>query len=269
MNTRRGVALVGLILSFCVGVPASAQDVFHSTQSPNLQTTSGLRAGSWLFEISHRFLPAIADGGDALWGLDGPVYNRLGFAYMPVEGVLLGVQRTNLEDNLELNAKVRLVKTEVGTVPVEVAAMTGMAWNTDAFVVEGAEDNESQFYAQAIINARVAERVALGVVPTWIRNPRIRDVDAFNAMAVGVQGQVYLSGSTSVLGEWIFSEDIQDRGHDSGTFGVEFQTRGHFFKLLVTNQVLMNPTQYLGGSASPFEAGELRFGFNVQRILPF
>jgi hypothetical protein len=269
MSTRRGFALMGLVLSFCIVVPAAAQDVFHSTQSPNLQTTSGLRAGNWLFEISHRFLPAISDGGDALWGLDGPVYNRLGLAFMPVEGVLFGVQRTNLEDNLELNAKARLLTTEIGTIPVEVAAMTGVAWNTDAFVVEGAEDNESQFYAQAIVNARVAERVAVGIVPTWIRNPRIRDVDAFNATAVGLQGQVYLTSGMSVLGEWIFSEDIQDRGHDSGTFGVEFQTRGHFFKLLVTNQVLMNPTQYLGGSASPFEAGELRFGFNVQRILPF
>ncbi|MBO21197.1 MAG: hypothetical protein CMM26_02275 [Rhodospirillaceae bacterium] len=40
------------------------------------------------------------------------------------------------------------------------------------------------------------------------------------------------------------------------------------FKLLVT-QTLMNPTQYLGGVASPFEVDERRFGFNVQWVLPF
>lgn len=147
--------------------------------------------------------------------------------------------------------------------------MMGIAWNSDAFAVEGVRDNESQFYLQAIVNARVLERVAVGVVPTWIRNPRIRDVDVLNAIAVGLQGQVVLSSSVSALGEWVISEDIQDRGHDTGTFGVEFRTRGHFFKLLVTNQVLMNPTQYLAGSFSGFQLDELRFGFNVQRVLSF
>ena len=259
-------AFVALIL---LPYTAAAQEIFHSTQAPNLPTTSGLRAGNWLFEISHRFVPAISEGGDALWGIDGPVFNRLGLAYMPTPGVMLGLQRTNLEDNLELNAKARLLQSEVGSVPIEISAMTGVAWNMDALVVDGAEDNESQFYAQAIIDAQVTDQVAIGVVPTWIRNPRIRDFDAFHAIAVGVHGQLRVSRAVSVLGEWIFSEEIQDRGNDSGTFGVEFETRGHFFKLLVTNQTLMNPTQYLAGSASPFEADELRFGFNVQRVLPF
>ena len=262
-------AFTGLLLILAVAAPASAQEIFHSTQSPNLQTTSGLRGGNWLFEISHRFVPAISEGGDALWGVDGPVFNRLGLSYTPAPGVLFGLQRTNLEDNLELNAKARLLKTEVGTVPVEVAAMTGVAWNMDPVLLDGAEDNEAQFYAQAIVDALITDRVAVGVVPTWIRNPRIRDFDSFNALAVGVRGQVYLTSAMSVMGEWIFSEEIQDREHDSGTFGVEFETRGHFFKLLVTNQTLMNPTQYLGGSPNPFEADELRFGFNVQRVLPF
>ena len=269
MSKHSALAVVSLVLTLVVTDPSAAQDIFHSTQSPNLQTTSGLRAGSWLFEISHRFAPAISEGKDALWGLDGPVYNRLGLTYMPTPGVLFGIQRSNLEDNLELNAKARLLELQLGAVPVELAAVTGVAWNTDPVLLDGATDNESQFYAQVIIDALVTERIAVGVIPTWLRNPRIRDVDTSNALAVGVHGQVYLTRAVSVLGEWIFSEDIQDRGHDSGTFGVEFQTRGHFFKLLVTNQVLMNPTQYLGGSASPFEAGELRFGFNVQRILPF
>lgn len=264
----RAVATAGLLLSALTPTVA-AQDIFHSTQSPNLQTTSGLKAGSWMFEISHRFVPSISTGSDALWGFDGPVFNRFGLGYMPIDGVVLGLQRTNFEDNFELNAKARLLRLNAATVPVEVAVMTGLAWNMEPVVTLGAEDNESQFYAQAIIDAMVTERVALGVVPTWIRNPRIQDFDAFNAVAVGVHGQVYLTDAMSFVGEWIFSEDIEDRGHDSGTFGLEFETRGHFFKLLVTNQPLMNPTQYLAGSANPFEADELRFGFNIQRILPF
>ena len=52
--------------------------VFHSTQTANLPTAESLEAGEWLVEISHRFLPPVSDGSDSFWGLDGPIYNRLG-----------------------------------------------------------------------------------------------------------------------------------------------------------------------------------------------
>lgn len=57
--------------------------------------------------------------------------------------------------------------------------------------------------------------------------------------------------------------------YDGVSFGVGIDTRGHAFKILVTNQVRMNPTQYLVGT--PFEYGtdDWRLGFNVTRLLSF
>lgn len=258
-----------LIIAAGSAAPASAQQIFHSTQSANLQTTDVLRGGNWLFEISHRFLPPISDGADALWGFDGPVLNRFGLSYSPVDGVLLGVQRSNFDDNLELNAKALVLESGALGIPVEVGVMGGAAWNTDPALVEGTEDGEAQYYVQLIVDALVAERFAVGVVPTYLRNPRIEDFETLDAIALGLHGQFYVTEAMSVVAEWIFSEEIAGRENDSGTFGMEFETRGHFFKLLVTNQPRMNPTQYLGGSSSPFEADELRLGFNITRLLPF
>ena len=67
----------------------------------------------------------------------------------------------------------------------------------------------------------------------------------------------------------IITEERVGQEHDSGTFGVEFQTRGHFFKIVATNQQLLNPTQILGGSRASFALDELRLGFNITRLLPF
>ena len=89
------------------------------------------------------------------------------------------------------------------------------------------------------------------------------------AVAIGVNGQWYFTDSISLLGEWIFSEQIQDAENDSGTFGMGIETRGHSFKLVVTNQTRLQPTQILGGSASPFDLDQLRLGFNITRLLPF
>lgn len=262
------LALVGAIFAAPAGV--DGQRLFHSTQSANLQTTETLRQGNWLFEISHRFSPPISNGSQSLWGLDGPVNNRLGLAWAPVDGALVGFQRTNLEDNFELYGKGRFLEGDLGSVPFAVAVMAGAAWNTEVAELQGAEDGEFQAYAQLIANLLLADgKLAVGVVPSWLHNPRLRDFEANNSLAVGLAAQWYLTRSMSLLGEWIVSETVTDSENDSGTFGMEFETRGHFFKIVVTNQDRMHPTQYLRGSRNPFDADNLRLGFNITRILPF
>jgi len=261
------VITAGLLAPIGLG----AQTVFRSTQSANLPTAAMLNAGNWLFEISHRFDSPISDGVDALWGLDGPVRNRLGLAYQAHERLLLGLQRSNFNDNLELYAKFRGFATEVGGLPVEVAAQGGVAWNT---AIEeqppGLTANEMQLYVQLLANMLFADRLAVGVAPSLLRNPAILDVDSETALSVGLHGQLYLDRTWSVLAEWIFSEERPFATRDSGTFGVEIRTRGHFFKLLVTNQALMNPTQFLAGTDNDFtDTGDWRFGFNLTRLLPF
>jgi len=256
--------------------PVLAQDVFQSTQAANLPTTAMLpRQGNLLFEISHRFQPAISSGSESLWGLDGGVFNRLGLWWQGTDRLLFGIVRSNLADNLELNAKVALGDVDLQAARLEFAAAGGVAWNTELTEVSDPaagieqEDNESQAYVQLIGNARIGERVAVGVVPTYLRNPRVRSDESDDAFSLGVNGQFYLTDEISVLGEWIFSEERPTLENDSGTFGIEFATRGHFFKIIVTNQTRMNATQYLAGTPLPFDADQLRLGFNIQRVLPF
>lgn len=253
----------------CAAAPAHAQDVFHSTQSANLPTAVVMPGGSWLFEISHRFDAPVSDGADALWGLDGPAYNRLGLTYSASDRVALGVVRTNVQDNVELNAKVGLWGSGDGSLPVQVAAKAGVAWNTQVFEFDGAEDNEMQAYGQLILTALLGGRFAVGAVPTYLYNPRLPDFDEESALALGLMGQLYATDSMSLFLEWLVSEERPDQENDAAAFGIELETRGHFFKLLLTNQARLNPTQYLGGTPTDFEPEEWRFGFNIQRLLPF
>lgn len=264
---RLAVAAMVLLSS---AASAHAQDVFHSTQSANLPTAVVLPQGSWLFEISHRFDTPVSEGADALWGLDGPAYNRLGLTYSASDRVEVGVVRTNVQDNLELNTKVGLWSSGAGaSLPVEVAAKAGVAWNMQVFETEGAEDNEMQAYGQLVLTSLLGDRVAVGVVPTYLYNPRILDVEEESALALGLMGQLYATSAMSLFVEWLVSEERPDQENDAATFGVELETRGHFFKLLLTNQARLNPTQYLGGTSTDFEPDEWRFGFNIQRLLPF
>lgn len=272
---RRMILTLAVITTLALPLAAEAQRVFHSTQSANLHTAEMLRPGNWLFEISHRFFPPVSAGADALWGVDGSAFIRLGLTYQATERLMLSVVRTNLDDNLGLDVRVRITETEVGERRVKVAAAGGVAVNTDVTEVSNPaqnqlrEDNEMQLYVQVLVNALLSESLAVGITPSYLRNPRLLDRDSENTVSLGLHAQGYLSDAVSVFGEWIISESIPGQENDSGSFGVQFETRGHFFKLLVTNQTRPNPTQYLGGSPHPFEADELRFGFNITRLLPF
>ena len=287
------------LLSLCAAVicaaapaPASAQYVFASTQSATLPTAAGMDAGDILIEISHRFGP-LSDGASDLWGLDGFVLNRLGLAFAPHDRFAFGILRSNSMDNLELNARFAGLALNAATVPVEFAVQSGVAWNLQDEAGDDHEDhqhqvaggagsgtrsrdddaadaNEMQAYAQVIANAMLADRLALGVVPTLLWNPRIQDHDPKATVSVGLNGQLYLDQRWSLFGEWIISEARTDQEYDSGSFGVEIRTRGHFFKLVVTNQHQMNPTHTLAGAADDFlDPDSWRFGFNIQRTVRF
>jgi len=247
--------------------------VFHSTQSANLPTAETIPGGLWMFEISHRFLPPFSDGADALWGLDGPVYNRLGLTYAPADRLMIGLLRSNLDDNLELNVKAKVFEDRAGGVAFKAALMAGAAVNFGADTITTStvriENNEAQYYAQAMINASFGDRLALGVVPTGFYNLRIEDLDPRSTFVVGLHGQYYTAGAFSFLAEWILSVESVKYPHDGASFGIEIETRGHFFKILATNQVRMNPTQFLVGTPFRYGGDDWRLGFNITRLLSF
>jgi hypothetical protein len=193
----------------------------------------------------------------------------LGLAFAPSGRLTVGLLRSNFNDNLELNAKTWLLEGRAGALRYEVGAMAGVAINFGAVDAGGVEDNEAQYYAQGILDASIGDRLALGIVPTAFRNPRIEDVDPVSTFTLGLHGQYYATRRLSLLAEWILSVESVNYPHDGVSFGVEIETLGHFFKVLLTNQVRMNPTQFLLGTPYGYEGDDWRLGFNITRLLEF
>jgi hypothetical protein len=238
--------------------------VFHATRGLNLPTAVTAGGGEFLFEISHRFVPAISDEGTFL-GLDGPVRYRLGLAYGITDRVMLGLARSNLDDNLDLEARVRVFERG-GTLPLQVALAGGMAWNKE---VGGLEGSSTQYHASLILNAGLGDRVAVGVVPVFLSNPLVRVDGEESLLSVGLHGQVYLTEMVSLVGEWTWTDESEELPYDPVSLSVELETGGHFFRVGVTNSVRLNPSQHMAGAANEFKGDELRLAFNISRVLAF
>lgn len=243
--------------------------LFHSTHGINLPTAEVLQQGNLEFEVSHRFVPRISDGSRHLWGFDGPSNIRLalGYAYNDDGYVTLG--RSNVQDNLELTIKHQILRWRNDLLPVLLAARVGGAWNGDVNDRDAGDARNFQYYAQLILNAMYAERLALGVVPSYVDNSRIMHRDRQYSFVVGLHAQYYVTDVFNVVAEWIPTVTGWRTRHNTVAFGIELETGGHFFKIVASNNELLNTAQLLAGASDSFDDGDLHIGFNITRLLMF
>ncbi len=242
--------------------------VFHSPQSADLPTAATIGKGILQFEVSHRFVPPFSSGPSTLWGIDGPVYDRLGLSYGPTNNSMVSILHSNLQNNVLLRAKVRVRSGGRSSIPYQIAVAGGYAWNTGVspFYGPGYRKNEGQAYGQLIVNALVLPNLALGVVPSVLYNPRIADLNAPTELTLGFNGTLFLNNTLALIGEWNVSPAHPNMEHDAIAAGLQIEAGGHFFDVIVTNSTRPNPTQYLGGTPYEFTPRQWRFGFNITRV---
>jgi hypothetical protein len=242
---------------------------FHSTQAINLPTAETLGRGEWQFEIAHRFLPAVSEGSDAFWGLDGPVNMRLGLGFAPLDQLLVTIARSNFMNNWDLQAKLRVLEQQAGPLPLLLAVQGGVAWSSEVPERDSGDPGNFQYYGQLILNTLVADRLAVGIVPSYLYNVLLDRIDPVQDLFWGFHGQLFLTDIFSVAAEWSVGGNGAELEHDAGSFGLELETGGHFFKVFLTNSVRLNPSQFLVGTDLPFEPDEWRLGFAITRLLHF
>lgn len=283
MRSIKTAVALALALTFVVTETAESQSswerrretaapplvAFHSTAVANLPTAETLQKDTWQFEISHRFLPPFSDGSDAFFGLDGPVYYRLGLGYAPTSQLMITIARSNLEDNLDLQLKYKLISFGSSRTPVLVAVQGGAAWNSQVTRDLESDGRKAQYYAQLIANIRFSKTFAFGVIPTYLYNFAIYSEEVEHALTVGLVGQVNITNLLSIIGEWSIQKSGFHFPYDAATFGIELETGGHFFKIIATNSTRINPSQYTAGADEPFEPDNWRLGFCITRLLKF
>jgi len=251
--------------------------LFHSTQLINLPTAETLSKEDFQLEISHRFLPPVSEGTSSLYGLDGPAYIRLGLGYAITSRFMITLARSNQRDNVDLQLKYKVMRFRALKAPVVVGMLGGAAWNTEVIGRSDGDDRNMQAYFQLIINTVIGKKLAVGVVPSYLYNSFLESDDIEHALTVGLYGQYYLTKTLSLLAEWNIAEGSQyseasyygKYKYDAAAFGIELETGGHFFKIILSNSVSLNASQYLIGTNSKFKSDEWRLGFAITRLLQF
>lgn len=241
--------------------------LFHSTQAVNLPTTETLQKNNLEFEISHRFIPDIKSGSKSLYGFDGPVNMRLALGYAPTDRMIVTLGRSNLHDNVDLWIKYKVVQLPNDILPLSAALRIGGAWNTEVADRSSGDHRNFQYFGQIIINTLIAKRVGIGLVPSYLENSYIFTGDRQYSFTLGTYFQAYITSMLSAVFEWNPTVTGFRTRNNPVAFGIELETGGHFFKIVLVNSTLLNTSQFLAGTDNAFSSGEWHIGFNITRLL--
>lgn len=252
--------------------------LFHATQTASFPTTESLEKGNWMYEISHRFLPSLNEGLDALFGFDGPAKIKFALGYGITDDLMISFARSNLTDNYDLQLKQKLFQSDNKYLPGAISILVGSALNAEVpQTIERSKThfNNFQFYAQLVYNTILFnKKLGVGIVPSYLYNSFIYAVDKQYTFTLGTYLHYYFNRMWSV---WIEHNaiisgyqgkirlDETGRSYNSVTFGIAIETGGHIFDIMATNNNRLNSSQYLVGANQSAKNGNWKLGFGIIR----
>ena len=247
-------------------------EIFHATLLVNLPTTEMLSKGNLEFIVSHRFIPSVGEGIDALFGVDGPAYIQLSLAYAPVNRVMIALERSNRENHYQLWAKWRLWEQGAVAIPAALALKFGVGVAAESPQLSGRprlHGRNWQYFAFLPFNFRLQKNLMAGIIPAIVYNAYIYSREPEYSTSIGAMVEYFVSDALGIYGEWNQTiGGFKATDTKAFAFGVEFETGGHFFKIFLTNSTRLNGAQYISGVDRQIEGlGDLHIGFTITRLL--
>ncbi|WP_297803318.1 DUF5777 family beta-barrel protein [uncultured Polaribacter sp.] len=223
------------------------------------------------FIISHRF-GRINLGFDELFGLDKSNI-RFALEYGVNNNLTVGLGRSSFEKTYDGFLKYSLLKQKTGanSFPFAVSFFGSVAVKTlkDYDPADKRTFAESLFYVgQVLIAKKVSPSFSFQVTPTYVHRNTVRiAADPHDIFAVGLGTRMKLTKRVSFNSEYYFAFD-QSKSIDarnSLAFGVDIETGGHVFQLILSNAITMIEKSFITENTGDFFAGDIHFGFNISR----
>jgi hypothetical protein len=254
---------------------------FKGTRLGNGHTVETKSKNTLEFIFQHRF-GAISGGAYEMFGLD-QAYVRLALDYGITDKLSVSIGRNSFDKTMDGYLKYKLLRQSKGekNFPVTVTAFANAAYklsprnNTDISPDFQNVDRLS-YTGQLLIARKFTPSFSFQIMPTFVHKNSINfasEVAEHNQFALGFGGRLKVSKSIALtgeyyanvnLGEYYVGEELYPY-HNSFCLGIDIETGGHVFQLLLTNAIGLNERAFITETQDDFFAGHIHLGFNVSR----
>lgn len=241
-----------------------SKPAFWGTRLVNLPTTQALGKGQILFRISHRFFPAVKDGYDEFFGLDGPAALLLGLGYGITDNFSVTLSRSNRFKDVELALKWIFVR-QGGPSHLPFSAALNLGGSTITQAQPG-EIVKSKANIQLLLSHQISSRFSLLLVPSFSSNANHWAESPEGTFSLGTGMRYMVLDDLSVIVEWIPVLAGYKANSSGWGMGIEKKVGGHVFQVFFLNTIGITSSQYLPGGDYRLKDTEFRIGFNIFRL---
>ena len=244
---------------------------FKGTRILNGHSIENRKKGTLEFLISHRF-GRINQGIDELFGLDQSNI-RFAFEYGLSDKLMLGLGRSSFNKTYDGFAKYQLIRQSKGekSFPFSVSLFESVVYRTlkDYDPANKPNFNKKLAYtSQLLIASKINRVLSLQITPTYIHNNSVRtNDDSHDIFAIGFGNRIKLSNRVTLNTEYFYTinplKSIDAK--NSLAIGVDIETGGHVFQLILSNSITMIERDFITESTNDFFKGGIHFGFNISR----
>jgi hypothetical protein len=198
---------------------------------------------------------------------------RFGFEYAFNDNLTLAVGRSSFEKTFDGYVKYRLLNQRKGVKPFPIS-LTLFGSATEKTIEDYLPENKPTFSerltytGQVLIAHKANQNLSLQLMPTFVHfNTVPESTDPHDMVALGFGTRIKISKRVSINGEYYYNlnpfESIDVK--NSLAFGVDIETGGHIFQLILGNSVSMIEKGFIAETRGNFFKGDIHFGFNISR----
>ncbi|MBQ4802073.1 hypothetical protein J8L88_04340 [Aquimarina sp. MMG015] len=244
---------------------------FKGTRILNGHSVENRNKGTLEFVISHRF-GRVNLGIDELYGLDQSNI-RFAFEYGLSDNIMLGVGRSSFDKTYDGFIKYKFLKqsTGKGSFPFTASLFSSIAYRTLKDFDPENEPTFSQklsYVSQILIARKFSPAFSLQITPTYIHRNSVKiNDDPHDIFAVGIGSRLKLTKRISINGEYFYTANPLESidATNSLAFGVDIETGGHVFQIILSNSITMIEKSFITESTDNFFEGDIHLGFNISR----
>jgi hypothetical protein len=237
--------------------------------------------GTFEFDIQHRF-GTVKKGRKDVWGILAPSNIRLGFAYAPMNKLMVGAGMTKERIQFDFHLKYALLlQTKNNSIPVSASFYGNMvvdARDKSNFLYGS---NRLSYFSQLIVARKFSEKFSAQVAPSlsWFNNVEAyidskevvqNKMDNAN-FSVAVSGRYKLTEKTAIIAGYDqpLTENFTNNPHPNLSMGIELSTSAHAFQIFAGNYYGLVPQSNNVFNQNDYKKGQFLIGFNVTRLWNF
>ena len=248
---------------------------FKASRILNGHSVERMHKGQLDFRISHRF-GRINEGAYEFFGLD-QANIHLSLEYGILDWLMVGLGRGTFEKTVDGFVKISPLRQSTGirSFPVSVSWMSGTYIN-GLHWSDSERDNHfthrMEYAHQLLIARKFGPRFSFQLTPSYLhRNLVETAADPNDLFAIGGGSRIKITRRISFNAEYFYvlkpdPSTLSSPIYNPLSLGVDIETGGHVFQLIVTNSVAMRENGFLGQTTGQWLKGDIHLGFNISRV---